>query len=188
MKRLSKYLTVACLTAGSLSAAENFGIVNFSTCVTDSKIGKEEQTNFDNMKKQLGAHLEETEKQINDLSMKFNDPEYMDGLSPEAEDEMKNKMRMLSEEMNRYQNQYYQMLNQANMRIIQVLSTSINTASEKVAKEKKLSMVINKDACFYYAPNLDITTQVISEMDKSYDQEAKKAAVVQPAPQEEKAQ
>ena len=179
-KKLHTFLTVACLSAGALSASENFGVVNFSTCVTDSKLGKEEQNNFENLKKQLGTHLEDTEKQINELAAKFNDPEFMDGLSPEAENEMKHKIQALNEEMGRYQNQYYQVLNQANMRIVQILSSNINTASEKIAKDKKLAMVINKDACFFFTPGLDVTNLVIAEMDKSYEQDAKKAAANAP--------
>ena len=121
--------------------------------------------------------LEETEKQLNDLSAKFNDPEYLDGLSPEAEEELKVKFRTLNEDMSRYQNQYYQVMNQANMRIMQTMANGINAASEKVAKDKKLNMVVNKDACFYFSSALDVTNLVIAEMDKSFAQEAKKQAV-----------
>lgn len=60
------------------------------------------------------------------------------------------------------------------MRIIQSLSTSISTASEKVAKDKKLAAVLNKDASFYYSPSLDVTKSVIAEMDKTFEQEEKK--------------
>ncbi len=164
--------------AFSADAGPNFGIVNFSTCVSDSKLGKQEQASFESLKKQMATLLEDTEKQLNDLSAKFNDPEYLDGLSPEAEEDLKTKFRTLNEELSRYQNQYYQVMNQANMRIIQTLSTSINSASEKVAKDKKLTMVVNKDACFYYTPALDVTTSVISEMDKNFPADTKKQAEV----------
>lgn len=160
--------------AFSADAAPNFGIVNFGTCVSDSKLGKQEQASFENLKKQMSTLLEDTEKQLNELAAKFNDPEYLDGLSPEAEEELKVKFRTLNEELSRYQNQYYQVMNQANMRIIQTLSTSINSASEKVAKDKKLNMVVNKDACFYYVPALDVTSSVIAEMDKNFAQDSKK--------------
>ncbi len=154
--------------------APNFGIVNFGTCVSESQLGKQEQASFESLKKQMASLLEDTEKQLNDLSAKFNDPEYLDGLSPEAEDELKIKFRTLNEELSRYQNQYYQVMNQANMRIVQTLGNSIQTASEKVAKDKKLSMVVNKDACFYYIPERDVTQFVIVEMDKNFAAEAKK--------------
>jgi outer membrane protein len=149
-------------------------IVNFASCMTESKLGKKEQASFETLKKQMASLLEDTEKQLTDLSAKFNDPEYMDGLSPEAEEELKNKARTLNEEMNRYQNQYYQVLNQANMKIIQNMSSVIQAASEKVAKEKQLSMVVNKEACFFYNPALDVTAFVIGEMDKDFEQEMKK--------------
>lgn len=177
----NRYLSLLLLAAGMTSSAfaadaPSIGVVNFADCVTDSKLGKQEQSSFDSLKKQMSTMLEDTEKQLNDIAAKFNDPEYLDGLSPEAEDELKNKFRMLSEEMNRYQNQYYQVLNQANMRIVQTISGGINSAAEKVAKDKKLTVVVNKDACFYYSPTLDVTNQVVSEMDKNFDQEAKKQA------------
>lgn len=151
-----------------------FGVVNFGTCVSDSKVGQQEQASFENLKKQMSSLVEETEKQLNEISAKFGDPDFLDGLSPEAEEELKNKYRALSEDMQRYQNQYYQVMNQANMRIVQILSTNINAASEKVAKEKNIQFIVNKDACFYYAPSMDITASIIAEMDKGYDQEANK--------------
>jgi outer membrane protein len=153
---------------------QNIGIVDFAKCVTDSKPGKQEQSSFEALKNQMTTLLQDTEKQLNDISAKFNDSEYLDGLSPEAEEELKVKFRTLSEEMNRYQNQYYQVLNQANMRVIQTLSGMINTASEKVAKDKRLNVIMNKEACFFFNDKLDVTLLVISEMDKAYEIELKK--------------
>ncbi|MBS0607534.1 MAG: OmpH family outer membrane protein [Parachlamydiales bacterium] len=183
MKRYIPLFLLATSLATSAFAADapSIGVVNFSNCVTDSKLGKQEQSSFDALKKQMSTLLEDTEKQLNDIAAKFNDPEYLDGLSPEAEEELKNKFRVLSDEMNRYQNQYYQVLNQANMRIIQTISNGINTASEKVAKDKKLTVVVNKDACFYFSPGLDVTNQVVSEMDKTFESETKKQAAAAPA-------
>jgi outer membrane protein len=170
-------LATLCLSSAALSAdnTQSFGIVNFGVCVSDSKLGKQEQAAFESLKKQMTAQLEETEKQLTEMTSKFNDPEFIDGLSPEAEDELKTKFRTLNEELNRNQNQYYQIMNQANMRIVQNLSGSINTASEKVAKDKKLNMVVNKDACFFYSPSLDITDAIIAEMDKSFNPDPKKS-------------
>ncbi|MBI3236785.1 MAG: OmpH family outer membrane protein, partial [Chlamydiales bacterium] len=147
---MKKFYTSLALLTLSLSssafgadASPSIGVVNFSNCVADSRLGKQEQNSFENLKKQMSTMLEETEKQLNDIAAKFNDPEYLDGLSPEAEEDLKAKFRNLSEEMNRYQNQYYQVLNQANMRVIQTISNGINTASEKVARDKKLTVVVN---------------------------------------------
>lgn len=174
-QKCKKILFLACITAGSLSAGEHIGIVNFSTCVADSKVGQSEQAHFEGIKKQLGSHLEQTEKELNDLATKLNDSDYMDGLSPEAEAELKEKMQNLNEELSRYQNQYYQILNQANMKVVQLLSNKVNAASELVAKEKKLNLVLHKDACFFYSEDLDITSLVVAKMDKIFEQETKQA-------------
>jgi outer membrane protein len=170
-----KWLIAACLAATSLSASEKIGVVNFSTCVAESKAGKAEQANFDGMKKQLESHLEKTEKELNELASKLNDPDYMDGLSPEAENELKAKIKKLNDELMQYQNQYYQVMNQAHMKVLQSLSSKITAASEQVAKDKKLELVLHKDACFFYADNLDVTKSVIEKMDKAFEQESKKA-------------
>jgi outer membrane protein len=174
-KFITAMLSTFCLSAGAFAAEApaNIGVVDFGKCVTDSKLGKQEQNSFEALKNQMSGALQETEKQLTEISTKLNDPEYLDGISPEAEEELKVKFRTLSEEMNRYQNQYYQILNQANMRIIHSLGATINTAAEKVAKDKKLNVVMNKEACFFFAEKLDVTNFVIAEMDKTYEAEAK---------------
>ena len=148
---------------------QSIGIVNFAECVTGSKMGKQEQASFDSMKNQMTKSLEELEKQITEISAKFNDQEYLESLNPKAEEELKTKFRTLNEELARNQNQFYQLLNQANMRIIQIIQEQINQAAETIAKDKTLAMVVNKEAVFFYSPALDITTDVISEMDRQFE-------------------
>jgi len=163
-----------CVTGHAASEAKSsVGVVNFSTCMTESKVGQQEQASFESLNKQMSSLLEDTEKQINEIAGKFNDPEYMDGLSPEAEEELKMKYQTLSEEMGRYQNQRYQVLQQANMKIVQGLGAKIQEAAQIVAGKQKLNMVMNKEACFFVTPTLDVTQLVIAEMDKIFDQESK---------------
>lgn len=172
-------ITASLLATASVKAADaKAGIVNFATILSESKHGQNEQESFEALKKQMTSLLEDTEKQLNEIAQKFNDPDYVDGLSPEGEAEMKQKFQVLSEEMNRYQNQYYQVMQQANMRLIQVMTTHINDASEKLAKKNKLAYIINKDACFYYDPSLDVTPQIMTEMNTSFEKDelAKKTA------------
>ncbi|NGX46898.1 MAG: hypothetical protein K1000chlam3_00265 [Chlamydiae bacterium] len=172
-KTLLSALMILGLCAGGFAASEpkpSVGVVNFTSCMSDSKLGKHEQTSFDALKNQMSSLLEDTEKQTNEIAAKFNDSEYMDGLSPEAEEEMKNKFRTLNEEIGRYQNQYYQVLQQANMKVMQTVGANIQEASEKVAKDKKLNMVMSKEACFFAAPTLDVTNLVVAEMDRMFEQ------------------
>jgi outer membrane protein len=171
----SKFL-FALLLAGSAFAADNsLGVVNFTTCITDSKPGKKEQENMENIRNQMASLIEETEKEIKELSAKFEDTEFLDSLSPKAEEEMKLKYQTLQDDLGRYQNQYYQVLQHAQYQLIQKMSGNIAKAAETVAKERKLDYVINKEACFYIRSDLDVTNSVIAEMDKSFETQSKAA-------------
>lgn len=163
------------LVTGSAIAAESpiIGVVNFASCVKESKVGKKEQENMETMQKQMSSLVESTEKQLSEMSTKFDDPEYLDSLSPKAEEEMKVKYQALQEDLQRYQNQFYQVLNHANYQMLQKISTTISKAAEAVAGLKNLDYVINKEACFYIRPDLDVTMLVISEMDKNFELDAK---------------
>ncbi len=177
MKKLSATAllsTLLLLATAPLAAQDTkFGTVNFKLCVEESKLGKQEQASFEAMKKQMETVVEEKEKALNDLAVKLNDPDQLDLMSPEAETELKRKFRALSQEMNQIQSQFYQTLNQANIKIVQSLSENVIKAAEKVAKEMSLGIVLNDETCFYADPKLDVSKKVVVEMDKEFDQGAK---------------
>ena len=170
------FLTAAAaLIAVSAAAAENplIGVVNFATCIAESKAGKKEQETMENMRKQMSSLIEDTEKELREISTKFEDTEYLDSLSPKAEEELKIKFQTLQEDLGRYQNQFYQVLNHANYQMMQKMSATISKAAERIAGAKKLDYVMNKEACFYIRPDLDVTPSIIEEMDKNFELEAK---------------
>ena len=163
------------LLATSATAAETpvIGVVNFATCVTESKAGKKEQENMENMRKQMASLIEETETEMKEIAAKFEDTDYLDSLSPKAEEDLKMKFQSLQEDLGRYQNQFYQVLNHAQYQMMQKMSGTIAKAAEKVASQKKLDYVMNREACFYIRPDLDVTLSVISEMDKNFEIDSK---------------
>lgn len=165
-----------------LGAAEpKVGIVNFENIFTETKLGKQEQASFETMRKQFASLLEDTNKQLSDLNDKRNDKDYLDGLSPEAVQELAVKCDQLSEEMGRYNQQYYQFLQQGQHKMAQAVFGGLSQAAEKMAAAKGYTMILNKQACFYSAPTLDITNDMIKEMDKSFEDETKAQAAAAPA-------
>ncbi len=149
------------------------GVVDFKVCLENSKLGKLEQGRFEEIKKQMEASIEVKEKELNEMAPKFKD-EYIDTLTPEAEAELKEKFRRLSQELSQNQNQYYQLLNQANFQIVQKISDWIGTASEKIAKNKNLDIVLNDEACFFVVPGYDVSLDVVKELDERFAKEEKK--------------
>jgi outer membrane protein len=180
MKKRYAVLALILASIGSLAplgAAEpKVGIVNFENVFTETKLGKQEQASFETMRKQFTTLLEDTDKQLRDLDSKRKDQDYLDGLAPEAIQELTMKFDQLSEEMNRYNQQYYQFLQQGQHRMAQTVFGGLSQAAEKIAASKGYTMILNKQACFYSSPTLDVTPDMIKEMDKNFEEEAKKQA------------
>ncbi|MGR3912357.1 MAG: OmpH family outer membrane protein [Candidatus Rhabdochlamydia sp.] len=174
MKKMLFTLFCSSLCLSLHGAEQKIGVVNFNSCILDSKIGKQEQNAFETMRKQFASLVEDTDKQLRDLAEKLQDQDYLDGLSKEAEENMQVKISQLNDELNRYQQQYYQFMNQGQYKIVQAVVSSIHQASDYVANAKGYQIILNKEACFFYTPALDVTGDVIKEMDKEFDEEAKK--------------
>ncbi|MBA3237074.1 MAG: OmpH family outer membrane protein [Parachlamydiaceae bacterium] len=170
------FLTGVPLTAHDASMSTKplkIGVVNFKKVVEESKLGKQEQANFEVLKKQMESVLEEKEKALNEISVKFNDQDYLDGLSTDGENELKHKFRTLNAELGQIQSQYYQTLNQANMKILQKLNEIVAQAASGVAKDAQIDLILNEESGFYYAPDLDFSKRVIATLDSLYDAEQK---------------
>ena len=179
-----RYMLTAFILAGlQLCAADKEGYVNLNQCIIESKLGKQEQASFETMRKQFATLIEDTEKQLKQMNDNLSDKDYLDGLSPDAEQELKNRFAQLGEEYNRYQQQYYQVMNQGQQKLLQNIVVNVSKASEKIATTKGYTKIAHKDSCFYVSPSLDITNDVIKEMDKNFDEEMKKQTTAQaPAP------
>jgi len=174
LKGVFRSLVVLCLFSMFSFTAQppKVGVVNFKTCVEKSTLGKDEQARFEEMKTSFEKSMEAKEKEISALSPKFSE-EYLDTLTPQAENELKEAYRKLNLELNQMQEKYYNMLNHANYQILQKLGESIQKASEKICREKGLDFAINQDACFYFNSSYDISSEVITEMDKQFIQAQK---------------
>lgn len=170
-KKIPLILFIACamLSFSAASAKEvKVGYVDFKKCVENSRQGKDELNNFETMKKQMDELLSSKEKELKEVAAKLSDPDYLDSLSQTAEAELKHKGRTLSQEMSRAQNEYYQMLQQANMKVMQIIQDHVSSASEKVAQAKSYDFILRDGSVFYANPTHDITNLVVEQMDKDY--------------------
>ena len=158
-----------CFFIKNLKAESDIGVVNFSTCISDSNYGKQEQEEFEKLKNQITSLINDKEKHVNELYAKSNDSEFRDSLSPEAEKSFLMKFQTSNEELINYKNQYNQIMNQAHIKLIQTMSNYIKQTTEKISREKKLKLVISNDICFYFDKVYDITNIVVKEMDKSFE-------------------
>ena len=153
-----------------------FGVVNGKKCLEESKLGKQEQVNFEKMKEQMESILKDKERNLEEIEAKINDDDYMDSISDEAASELRRKRKSIKDEGYRLQNQYLQTLQQANMKIIQKVMEMMSKASEQVAKEsgnsnQAVDAIFNDEAFMYYNPNLDMTDKGVIKMNALFDAE-----------------
>lgn len=157
-----------------------FGIVNTKKCLEESKLGKQEQVNFEKMKNQMESVLQGKEKALEEIESKLNDDDYMDSVSDEAASELKRKKRSIRNEGMQLQNQYMQALQQANLKIIQKLTDVIGKASAQVAQDassgQPVDVIFTDEACTYYAPHLDFSDRIIAKMNAIFDAEQRENA------------
>lgn len=167
----------ALLLTTSVSAqqsASRIGVVNTKKCLDESKLGKQEQQNFEKMKKQMESVLQDKERDMEEIDNKLNDDDYMDSISDEAASELKRKKRNIKQEGMQLQNQYMQTLQQAQMKVLQKLTEAITKASQQVVQESggSLEAIFTDEACTYYLPSLDVTDRVINKLNAIFDAEA----------------
>jgi len=179
MSKKYYFLALLCLLFCSAEAkeTESVGFANFKKCIELSKQGLGEKNALEALKKQMNEALQKTDKELEETAKKLEDRDYMDGLSPTAEEELKQRFQLLSQEFTKYQNQCYQILNQANMRMLQSLHESVCTAAEVVRKKNQLKIILNEDSAFAWENTLDYTNTVVQEMDLQFELENNKQKV-----------
>ncbi len=165
---------LALSTAGFAVEDLKIGIVNFESCITESSYGQREQDNVKNIHKQLTSLIENSEKEIQEIASKFEDADFLDSLSPKAEEELKLKFQSLQEDHARYQGQFYQILQNAHTQLLHNMRHKITHAASAIAQQKNLDYVLSKEACFYVRTDLDCTPNVIAELDRTFEAEQAK--------------
>lgn len=180
MKKTIATLLAATSLMATLPAeetAKEVGFVNFTNCKMQSKVGKHEQEAMDQILANMRELIQDREKGLKELQEKFTDADYMDGLNPAAAEEMKGQYQALQEEYGRYQQQYMQVAQQAQMKMMQNVHEHARIAAEKIARVRKLDYIIPTESILYCASNLDITNEVVAEMDKEFELNRPKGSV-----------
>lgn len=160
----------------SAQGPSSFGVINTKKCAESSKLGQQEQQNFDKTKSQMETVLKRKGEELREVREKLNDSDYMDSLSDDAASDLRYKKKSLEHDAMELQEEYMRTLQQINMKIIQKLTESMNEAAAAVAKEKGQQIVITDDACSYYDPSLDISEKVVEKMDAKFLAEQKEGA------------
>jgi Skp family chaperone for outer membrane proteins len=165
-------LTAFHMEAKEKSTKNNCGFVNSNTCLTNSLRGKKEREFLEKQSIEMEKLLKDLEAQLNDTNKKRVDQDYLDALSPQAIEELNLTYQHQIDEIKKAQSAYYQVMQQSQNRMINVIVGDIKKACERVAKERHLDSISDSSSAFFTSAEIDLTEQVIREMDSIFKEES----------------
>lgn len=169
-------LCVLSFSTAALSAkapANAARITDFRRCFMESELGLKEQESFKAMQEQMEKSIKEVTDQLTDIQAKLSDEDVRDSLSKEAEDELMAKQKTLTGELQRYQMQFPQILQQAQNQAFYNFREKVKAAASELAAEKKYGCILNEEQAFFYKEELDVTDAVIAKLNKIHQAEIK---------------
>lgn len=170
MKKLLLFISLSLVSSPAFAASSTstIGIVNLRRCLEESALGKKEAAEFEKMKKQFSNSMGKMEEELSSIYSKLQDDDYMEGLSESAATELRKKFEELSAEYNTAQGQYYQILNQSNLKRMQKIMDEVKKASEIVRVQESLSVLLNEDVVLAIDASADKTDDIIKILDDSF--------------------
>ncbi|ESN89509.1 OmpH family outer membrane protein [Chlamydia suis] len=170
MKKLLLFISLSLVSSPAFAASSTstIGIVNLRRCLEESALGKKEAAEFEKMKKQFSNSMGKMEEELSSIYSKLQDDDYMEGLSESAATELRKKFEELSAEYNTAQGQYYQILNQSNLKRMQKIMDEVKKASEIVRVQEGLSVLLNEDVVLAIDASADKTDDIIKILDDSF--------------------
>lgn len=170
MKKLLLFISLSLVSSPAFAASSTstIGIVNLRRCLEESALGKKESAEFEKMKKQFSNSMGKMEEELSSIYSKLQDDDYMEGLSESAATELRKKFEELSAEYNTAQGQYYQILNQSNLKRMQKIMDEVKKASEIVRVQEGLSALLNEDVVLAIDASADKTDDIIKILDDSF--------------------
>ncbi|MCI5641975.1 MAG: OmpH family outer membrane protein [Chlamydia suis] len=163
MKKFLLFISLSLVSSPAFAASSTstIGIVNLRRCL-------EESAEFEKMKKQFSNSMGKMEEELSSIYSKLQDDDYMEGLSESAATELRKKFEELSAEYNTAQGQYYQILNQSNLKRMQKIMEEVKKASEIVRVQEGLSALLNEDVVLAVDASADKTDDIIKILDDSF--------------------
>lgn len=155
-----------CLAATSLFAqqATKIGIVDTMKIANESKEGKRIQASLKTFRDQKQNEITSKEAELKALEEKIKDPKFAEDKKDEYRSQYNEKM---------YQYQAFAKASQDEMesrteRQQQDFQGKLTQLISKYAQAKGFHLIIEKGICLFNAEALDVTGDVIAEMNKAY--------------------
>lgn len=154
------------LMASPLGQPNRLGVVSARVCLETSKPAQRIRSRLEQMNQDIEKELEQLQKKVDAIGKQLNDKNYIKSLKEDAVKKLENEYGTLLQEMEQKRTELTQKLQQTRMQMVHQLLDYISKASEKIAQKHKLDCVMSEDAVTFFKKELDVTQEVVTEIDK----------------------
>jgi outer membrane protein len=169
MKHLTKIIilvvSVFFLQLGA-SAAEQIkiGVLDFQRCIQESNEGRKISDSLKNKQTEMQKDVDKKRQELIDMQKDMEKQSLMLSMDAktEKEKEFEKKQRDLQYLMQDLNEEYKKLETDARISIL----TTISGVVETIAKQQKFDLIAERANILYFSKGLDITDQVIAELNK----------------------
>ncbi len=166
-KVLLGIFSLALLSAAAYSQKIRIGVVNPDYVLANSKEGKKILSELQALQKRKEAEIARRQKEIQNLQRKLQTQQGV--MSPQAVQNLQDKIMEKQKALKRYVDDAKDELTRANQKKLGAFQQKMLNVIRKVAKAKGLVVVLDKRQLIYSDPVIDISSEVIGELDKMFD-------------------
>lgn len=163
---VTRYIALALLSAPMVFGAD-FAFIDFGKLMQTSKLAQREQQSLAILAKELEGRVNALDSEIQKAVDQLKDPDYIDSLSQEAENEQRQRLQMLGEERMRTAQQVQAQFQQTQQRTVQSLQGLVAAAASQLASQKHYKAIFSKEVAFFVDADLDCTAEIVEMVDST---------------------
>lgn len=160
-----KNILLIILLGFGLNLSAQYGTIDTKVVVKEAKAVKAIQVTFDSLQKELKAKLDVKIAVYQDREKNAQQQKASGALSPNQEKALVEELQKLSDEINKFQQDEFRNLNEAQTAKMVIFVEEMKTATKKVAKSAGIEAVFDINAIVWIDAK-DLTQDLIKELNK----------------------
>ena len=175
MKRIGLLiLLIGILFSSLIAESTKIAYVDTDRVMAETESTKEAQQIFQNEQKEWEQKISEMQEEIDKLTADYESKKLV--LTEEGKEEAQQKIKEKQQELQDYYQEIYGQEGKAvqrNSKLLEPILEKLKNVIEKVAVENNYTIVLDAaaGALLYAKPGIDVTEEVIDEMNKTLEEE-----------------
>jgi outer membrane protein len=156
---------VLLLFAGAAAAADKVGYINLQRLVSESKIGQDARADIQKMRKAKEDELTRRLEALNKMKDELN--QNWEKLDPRIQRDRRAELKRAYEDYQKMVNDAKEDILREDREVVAIILQKADGVLKKVARKNRYTIILkDPNAIGYLDPEVDITEEVLEELDK----------------------